>query len=197
MKKSQAYYKLSTPDRLLCLSGIPIAYLNGQPGTMNFQAVVSSISGKAITIDPKSQQEFFQQFLSESTPVGKAGLYAIGSSPEVPAYHAAISVCRSYQELKFKYNGFPRINWIDVGSPNWDLLKTNEQEFDLIVIHGIADTSEQRRLETARDFIHKSSYTTTFLVANTKNVLDMCWNRIGVEPNGIFQFGRTVHRTVT
>lgn len=194
---SHDFKKLSAGDRSLALSGLPLQYLKKEVSLdqFNFNVVTLKYQERIITVDPKIQSQFLRDVLSKVNTIGQSALYTIGSFPtEQAAYELATIICRSYNEYKLSEAQVPDIIWIDLGVPDWSFLKDHARNPDIVVVHGVYDSSENQRLELARDFVRRSNSSTVFLLANTSNILDFTVNRIGTMPDVCWQLGKTCHR---
>jgi hypothetical protein len=193
------YYKLSSHDRLLYLSGVPLALLKRkivleklifQPSHYDLK---DGGQTKYLVVSPNSQVQFAQALLANPLSLGNGGSYFIGSNPtDQSALDLALALTRAYHSAKFADFGVPKIRWLDLGAPDWDFLKNSEQaeELQLIVLCGISQDSDIRRLEIARDFFRASSSATRIMLVLCKNILEFVYGRLGQQADGVFQLGR-------
>jgi len=197
LKKDSAYYSLGKVDRILALSGVPTVYLTKpiEPN-FSFQTVSSSDVQRPLIVHAQTQHLFFHQLCEQVLSLGSNGLYLFGSYPtEQPVYEIATFMTKKYFSMELTQKQFPSIKWINLGRPDWSFLKSDE-ETDFAVIHNLTENSDQRRLDMARDFIHRCSQSTTLVLTASSNILDFSFRKLNVSPYGFFQLNKTMHRTV-
>ena len=155
MSRPRAYYGLDTNDRMLYLSGVPISYLRKTATPNQFVFTITSMRGggtSVVTIDPNQQNKAFLDLLDNIEHIGTDALYGIGSFPtDKAAYEMASLITKNFYETKIQEE-IPKVKWIDLGRPDWGFLNSDE-ECQLLVLHGISQTSDPKRLERAKDFI--------------------------------------------
>jgi len=175
-------------DKWLRLSGVPFRHIKKSVAKYQFSLVefVSSGGGR-VAIKPDEQQDCYQELYTKIGCLGESALYGIGSNPtEVASYQFAVEICRAYTEYCFNSRLVAKIKWIDLAAPDWSYLKSSELQ-EIVVIHGISDASDPKRLEQAKDFIRKSSDCTILVVATTVNIVDMIIRKLGLQPTAIWQ----------
>jgi hypothetical protein len=196
-KFPQDYYKLKTPDRLLYLTGAPLTYIkkNVDPAKFSFVPVSSRQEKTPLVISPQSQSSLFQALHTDIAKVGGAALYGVGSAPtDAPAYEFLTYYCRLFLQHRYESKMIPKVKWVNLGTPDWDFLKSSEEK-DIVVIHNITDESENKRWDLARDFISRNEGCTVFVLVNTPDILGSVQNKLRMTPDGVFQLGKTVHKT--
>lgn len=200
MIKDQAYYNLPTEQKLLALCGVPLSYLKKpvQFHQLNF-AVTSFLDqknpeAKEIKIQPDYQRMFLLDFFKNMKHLGDPTLYAIGSYPtNQSAYQLATMITSTYFEyIKGEKRVYPNCKWIDLGCPEYAFLKTNA-DTSLLILHGLSESSDTRRLELTKDFIRKGSNTTTIVLANTSNILQFIIGKLENQPDAVFQLLQTTN----
>ncbi len=197
--KNPDYYRLSTTDRVLALAGVPIRYLTRTQdlSKLRMEKVSYQFDSKVVILTPEMQTSFYWGPFSTTDFVGQGGVYALGSFPtEEPAYLLASDFSRKYYNKRLEQAKLPKVKWVDLGHPNWDLLKGEEELPELAVVHGLNSNSDQRRLELARDFIRSLDGTTVLVVINCPNSLEFMVAKLGQSPDAVIQLGKTVHRVV-
>jgi len=199
MSKDRAYYSLTKEQRLLSLCGVPINYLKNpiQIHQLNFAptGIQNPEKGQDILIPPNYQYTFLLDFFKNMEFIGESTLYAVGTYPTNQAgYQLASLITSTYFEYTQKENrAYPDCKWIDLGvHPDYSYLKTSSST-SLLIIHGISEMSDTRRLELTKDFIRKGSGTTTILIANTSNILQYAINKLEVQPDAVFQLLQTTN----
>lgn len=198
-KRNPDYYRLGTTDRLLSLSGVPITYLktNIDPNRFRFLQTSFKSGNDVIIINPDSQHRFWHAMVQNVGELGRAGVYSIGSAPtDKAAYEFATWLTKIFFDYRMKMKKFPEVKWVDLGRPDWDYLKDSEIQPEIVVIHGINENSESRRIEIAKDFARRSQNSTTFLIVSTANILEFMMGRLNIAPDGVWQLGPVVHRRV-
>lgn len=200
MHKDQAYFKLDRNDRLLALSGVPINYLKKPiiPEQLNFMPSSIAYSASNVTvIQSEYQKNFLTELLDNIEYIGEPSTYVIGSYPtDQAAYQLATLITKTYYEHILQHKIYPRIKWVDMGSPDWEFLKSDEG-YSLVVIHGISESSsENRKIEHTKDFLRKATPTTRFVLAVTSNILSYAINKLEISPDGVFQLSKTTNRVV-
>ena len=199
---ARAYHSLSKMDRLLKLSGAPIAALKKKfdLDAMRFSQMVAKTETNArvpTVVEAPEQFEFYKSLLLDPSMLTLGGVYIFGSHPtEDPAKLAAAELCRKYQDLLFSKGEYPRLKWVDTGFPDWDFLRGGSGHIGLGVISGINAQSDAKRLSIARDFHSKFSGATVFITLSATNALEFAVQHLGVYPDAIFQLGKPVTRAV-
>lgn len=197
-KADSDYYRLNSTDRLLALSGVPIRVLKKkiQPKNFSFCQVSCKVNDHVQILPADRQHSYFMQTVQNIEEFGSGGVVAVGSAPtENPCYEFATFLCREYYVAIEARRQLPHIRWIDLGSANWDYLK-EESTNDIVVISGISDNSENRRIEQARDFLSHQDSATKILLAATTNILEFCNSKIHRTPDAAFQLIKTAARVV-
>lgn len=195
MRKNSEFYGLLKNDRLLFLSGVPLSYLKKPAIPSEFNFTITSMANKArtVTITAQRQRDVLLEMLENIVGLGESGLYGIGSYPtEAAGYGLGTLLTREYFNAAFNDQKIAEIKWIDLGRPDWDFLKSNEP-CDLCVIHGLSINSDDKRLTLARDFIHRTEFCTTIVIANTDNILKYVVEKVGASPDIVWQLSKTVH----
>jgi len=199
IKKDKSYFSLSKDDRLLALSGVPISYIKKPVNIEQFNFLPTTItySPKEVTvIQSEYQSKFILEFIDKIACIGEPSTYAIGSYPtDQASYQLAVLITKTYYNSIVGHNIYPTIKWIDLGSPDWEYLKS-EDGYSLVVIHGISEnSSDPRRFDIAKDFVRKGNGT-KILLAVTSNILNFVINKIEIYPDGVWQLARTTNRVV-
>ncbi len=203
--KDRTYFTLSKQDRYLHLCGVPLNWIKKpvSAGQLNFNITsyssVDSSNKKVNTvITPAIQQQCLINLLSSIGTVGESVLYCIGSYPtDQPAFQMAAIISKTYARYIFKNNAIPKIKWIDLGRPDWDFLKSDE-EVSLLIVHGITQqTTDVRRLEIAKDFLNRCEHATRILLTTSNNVLTYLIYTMGLRPDAVWQLGNSVNRVIT
>ena len=196
-----SYNRLSQTDKILALSGIPLNMLTkaDSTGNSNFKPVVyksqhASDTEPPIQITMPQQAQYHQLLLQKSNLLGSALTLGIGGFPsDQPATDLAINLCRLYYEgSQTKENAIPFLKWIDLAYPDWDFLNNYETQKAVIIINGMADSSDPKRIERAKDFIRKADGSTCIYIAHTQNILHFSFEKLGITPDSVFQLGRNV-----
>jgi hypothetical protein len=198
MHKDKSYYTLSRQDKLLALSGVPVNFLKKPVSLEQLNFLPSSITyspSSVVVIQAEYQINFIKELLANISCVGESSTYAIGSYPtDQASYQLATILTKAYFEYVSLSGVYPKIKWVDLGSPDWDFLKSHE-ECSLLVVHGISEnTSDNRRLELAKDFLRRGVHTTRILLAVTPNILTYAITKIEISPDGVFQLSKTTNR---
>lgn len=192
------YYKLGKTERLLYLSGVPMPFLSKKidPKKFVFRTISTERDGKPLIINAQSQAEYYQKLSTASKKFGFAAIYTVGSSPtSQPSYDLAAQLSIQYYNNTMGKDYFPKIKWVDLGNPDFSYLKDLEEFYNMIVIHGLSDDSDPKRLELAKDFLRRSGSSTVFILATTTNILEFSERRLAVTPHIVLQLGKTIHRT--
>lgn len=174
-------------NKWLRLSGVPYRHIKKSSAKLVFSPVEFVSKTGRVIIGQEEQSSLYMAIMDRVSCLGESALYGIGSNPtETAAYQMAVSICRAFTEYCFSNRGVARITWIDLATPDWSFLKSENCD-DVVVIHGLSDSSEPRRFELAKDFIRKSSDCTIFVLATTDNIIDMVIRRLGLQPTGVCQ----------
>ncbi len=197
-KADSDYYRLSLTDRILALSGVPIRSLKKKKTpTFGFTQTACKIGDHVTILHGESQLSYYTQMFENIAGLGSGGTMAIGSFPtDEPCYDLAVLLCRNYYLAIEAQKQLPRIKWIDLGSPAWDYLREDSSCNDIVVVHGIAESSENRRFEQARDFLKHGDTATKILLAATPNVLEFWHHKLHMSPDAAFQLVKTASRVV-
>lgn len=196
---SQSYHKLPQVDKLLHLSGVPIAYLKKkiEINKFNFSQAAATVNNQLKVVSPDSQKNFAKALLKNPESLASGGLYGIGTFPvEQAEMQLAALLTKTYYEKVYHQGKIPNIKWIDLGHPDWEYLKSSES-VSLCVIYGITKDSDQKRIDLARDFYRRADPATVIILALTPNILEFMVDRMGVLPHGVFQLGKVVHRSIS
>lgn len=198
--KDRSYYSLDKTMRLLALCGVPIPYLKNpaQIHQFNFAPTVMNFSANNnVTISSDYQYNFLIEFFKNIKYVGEPSIYAIGSYPtDQSSYQLATLITTTYYEYTRKEKVYPQIKWIDLGAPDFEFLRSDE-EVSLLILHGLsAASSELRKLEVAKDFLRRGANTTCMLLAVTPNILNYVISSLEINPDGVFQLLKTTNRIV-
>jgi len=200
MIKDRAYHILPKEDKPLALFGVPVLYLK-KPITLdqfNFATTTVAYSTtNATTIHPDFQRNFLADLLANVNYFGEPSTYAIGSYPtDQAAYQLAALLTKTYYSYITHNRIYPRIKWVDLGCPDWDFLKSDES-CNLLVIHGLSEaSSDNRKLECAKDFYRKATYATKIMLAVTPNILTYASIKLEMSPDGVFQLTKTTNRVI-
>lgn len=199
MKKDKAYFGLPKGDRLLALSGVPINYLKKIVSVeqLNFAPASITYSAKDVTvIQSEYQHNFLINLLENISYVGESCTYAIGSFPtDQAAYQLATIITKKYYEYVTEYKVYPTIKWVDLGSPDWNYLKSDDS-YSLLIVHGLSEASSDfKKLEVAKDFLRKCN-ATKIVLAVTANILSFAIMKLELYPDGVFQLSKTTNRVV-
>lgn len=196
-----SYKRLDSTNRILALSGVPLNLLTKKSDidSLNYKTVTykSKIAGDndpPIHITDAQQTQYLEQLIEHSALLGSALTMGIGGFPsDQPASDLAVMLCRMYYDVKkSKENAIPFVKWIDLAYPDWDFLNTFDKTTALVVVSGMADNSEAKRLERAKDFIRKAEGTTCIYISHTTNIIEFSFEKLGITPDSVFQLGRTV-----
>lgn len=196
-----SYNKLDQIDRILAISGVPLNLLTKKEtkGSTNFKSVAyksqhADATEPPIHVSIPQQAEYSELLSQKANLLGNSLTLGMGGFPsEQPATELAITFCRLYFEAnRTMENAIPLVKWIDLAYPDWDFLNTFESQTALIVINGVAEGSDPRRIERARDFIRKAEGSTCIYIAHTDNILRFSFEKLGVTPDSVFQLGRNV-----
>jgi len=197
--KDRAYYGLSRDQRMLALSGVPINYIKKpiELNQLNFAPTMLQAGKNNLTvINPDQQLNLLLDFFNNLSYVGEPANYYIGSYPtDQASYQMAAMITSIYYEYTQKERIYPKIKWIDLGAPEYDYLQSDEKDA-LIVIHGLSDNSDVKRIELAKDFIRKCANTTKIILATTPQILNFAVLKMGVSPDAVFQLSKTTTRLV-
>lgn len=201
VKEYSSYSKLEKADRILALSGVPLNLLtkDSSKGNMNFKTIAyrspqASENEPPIHVTIPQQVQYFDSLIEKSNLLGSALTLGIGGFPsDQPATELAIMLLRLYyganQTLE---NAIPLVKWIDLAYPDWDFLNNYESQKAMIVITGMSQASDSKRLERARDFIRKAEGSTCLYLCHTDNILNFSFEKLGITPDSVFQLGRNV-----
>ena len=196
MIKDRAYFNLPRDQKLLALCGVPINYLKKpiQIHQLNFAPTSLQNSKTDVSIPPDYQYTFLLEFFKNMEFIGESSLYAVGSFPtNQPGYQLASLITTTYFDYTQKEKKvYPDCKWIDLGCPDYNFLKTNSNT-PLLIVHGLSETSDTRRLELAKDFIRNGANTTTIILANTSNIFQYAVNKLEVQPDAVFQLLQTTN----
>ena len=200
MLKDREYYCLPKQDKLLALSGVPVMYLKKPVTIDQFNFLPTSLAyavNNVTVIQSEYQRNFLKDLIENVSCFGEPCAYAIGSYPtDQAAYQLATLLTRAYYDYLNENKVYPRIKWIDLGSPDWEFLKSDEQ-CNFLVIHGLSEaSSDNRKFEIAKDFYRKATYATKIVLAVTPNILTFVTTKVEVSPDGVFQLTKTTNRVV-
>ena len=137
--KNSLYYKLSAPDRYICLSGAPIMYLKSQHRLAQFNIAPTNYG--SVVISPNVQQNLIHDLIARLEYLGRPATYAFGSVPDAPAYELMIMLARLH--MNAVNHPMPEFKWVDLGSYkdlNW---YSADKEPIYVVVHGLSDMSRQ------------------------------------------------------
>lgn len=198
--KDRSYYSLEKHLRLLALCGVPIPYLQKQMQIHQFNFAPTSIqygNETSTVISADYQYNFLLDFFKNIKYVGDPSTYVIGSFPtDQSAYQLAALITVTYYDYAKKEKVYPLIKWIDLGSPDFDFLKSDEN-VSLLVIHGLSEnSSENRKLELAKDFLRRGANSTRIILSVSPNILTYAIKHIEITPDAVFQLLRTTNRIV-
>lgn len=198
--KDRAYYSLSKDYRLLALCGVPVNYLHKPAQIHQFNFAPTSVTyGKDNTtvISADYQYNFLIEFFKNIKYVGEPTTYAIGSHPtDQSSYQLATLITTTYYEYIKKEKIYPQIRWIDLSSPDFDFLRSDEK-VSLLVIHGLSESSSEiKKLELAKDFLRRGVNTTRIVLATTPNILNYIIMSLEISPDAVFQLLKTTNRVV-
>jgi len=199
MARGRDFYGLPKSDRLLALSGAPVTYLKKHINPSQLHFVTTSVQGPKGTfiISPKSQSDALADVLENIDALGGSGLYVVGSFPtEQPGYELSTLVSREYFNYWFSQGEMAQVKWIDLGRPDWDFLKSSD-DCDLAVIHGLSEQTEDKKLEIAKDFIRRTESATTLVLASTPNILKYVVDKLGNNPDIVWQLAKSSHHNMT
>ena len=150
-----------------------------------------------MVIQSEYQKNFLNDLVNNISCFGESSTFSIGSFPTDQAgYQLATILTKLHYDYISENKIYPRIKWIDLGSPNWEYLKSDES-CSLIVIHGLSESSDNRKLELAKDFYRRSHQATKLILAVTPNILNFTINKLEANPDGVFQLTKTTNRVVT
>jgi len=198
MVKDKTYFSLSKADRLLALFGVPLQYLK-KPVTvdqLNFTPCSMPHSATNTIIQAIYQLNFLKDLLTDIEYIGESSIFAVGSHPvDQPSYHLATIITKAYYDHISNHRIYPQIKWIDLGCPDWEFLKSDEN-CSLLVVHGLSENSENKRFELAKDFLRKGSCATKIVLATTSNILNFAVSKLEISPDGVFQLAKTSNRVV-
>ena len=196
-KSSSEFYKLPPADRVLALSGVPVRYLQKTHdlSKIKFEKVSYQLDGRVVILTPEMQTQFYWGPFTTADFVGHGGVYVLGSYPtEEPGYVLAADFSRKYYTKRLDQSKLPKVQWVDLGHPDWNLLKGETERPELAVIHGLNPNSDNKRIELARDFIRSLDGITILVLINSPNSLEFMITRLGQTPDAVIQMGKTVHR---
>lgn len=195
MARSKQFYGLAKNDRILCLSGVPVKCLQNpiKPTDLNFSVTSMANRQRTVNITAQRQRDVLVELLTDIDGIGEAGLFAIGSHPtEQAGYDLATLITQTFFNKVFQAGRVPEVKWVDLGRPDWTFLNS-EAACDLCVVHGLSNTSDDTRLNRAKDFIHRTESGTTIVVANTPNILKYVVEKVNVSPDIVWQLAKTTH----
>lgn len=199
MGRGREFYGLPKSDRLLALSGAPISYLKKKISPSQLHFVTTSVQAAKGTfiISPKSQTTALGDVLENIDALGGPGLYVVGSFPTQQAgYELGTLISREFFNFQFAQGEMGLVKWIDLGHPEWDFLKSSE-ECDLAVIHGLSEQTETKKLEIAKDFLRRTEAATTIVIATTPNIMKFVVEKLGTNPDIVWQLAKTSHHNLT
>jgi len=201
MLKDRSYHTLPREDKPLALFGVPVLYLKKPIALEQFNFAPTSISYSVkdvVVIQTEYQRNFICDVMSNIAYFGEPTTYAIGSYPtDQASYQLAALLTKTYYTYLTQNRLYPRIKWIDLGSPDWDFLKLEDSSCNLLVIHGLSEaSSENRKFELAKDFYRKATYATKIVLAVTPNILSFVTNKLEMSPDAVFQLTKTTNRVV-
>lgn len=186
------WHRLPKEDRLLYFSGAPFDALHNKLvyEKLRFNGLsakeTSRKSAKPIVISPQEQLAFLSELLRdpENLSLG-SGVYIIGSEPdELPAQTVVAELARRFQDFTFRKAQMPKVCWVDLGFPDWDLLR-GEANQGFVVLSGLS--TDPKRLALARDFLRKFSGALRIMTVCTNNSLDFCLNQLSLIPDAALQ----------
>jgi hypothetical protein len=194
----RGYHSLPVEHKVLHLSGIPVAYLkkNCSKESFKFLPVGISIPNNQIFLSLQEQSLMFSTLLEKIDQIGSPILYGVGSSP---VDQAAVSfgsfLSKAYYENSLERKIYPKVKWIDVGTPDWSFKSEGDQP-DLLVVYGLSEKSDPRKLEIAKDFIRHFDISTKLVLAETSNILSYMINNLGMFPQAVWQLDSLVFKTL-
>lgn len=198
--KGPEYYRLNTNDRVLALSGVPINYLSRPYDlkSVRFSRVsYQHQAGPVVIVEAERQQNFLNELYSKVHALGQPGIYVLSALPtDEPAYVLATDLSRKYYEAKLRAALMPKLLWVDLGGPPWGLLKGEMEMPEVMVIHGLNQETENRRLDIAKDFMRAAAGSTVIVLVRSANGLEYGIEKLNANPDAVLQFGRSVHRKV-
>lgn len=189
---SSKYHALNHYQKILVINGFPLKHMCTEFDITKFG--FDNLGHNKIIIDVLKQANALSSLDRYHDKIGFSSLYAMAHSTNPD--HIRKYLC----SLGYKYAmtipyGLPKIKWFDLGSMDFEYLKSDENPA-MVVIDGLTDFSEARRMELASDLVRKYSESTVFLVLSTKNVLSYCLDKISVQPNAVWQVVKTTNRRV-
>lgn len=194
---AKKHFALGKEDRILHASGVPISYLDRKVPKFNYANVSATLPDRTIMITPKRQVETYNSLLASMDTFGQSCLYLVGTTPtEQPGYEFLTKISKDYTTHCLTQKTMPKIRWIDMCNPPWDELKEEEPENNIVVIHNITDNSDDRRWNTARDFILKNQDVTVFVHIVSAFALQSMINKMGMVPDGAWQLTASTHKTM-
>lgn len=195
------YKKLDKIDRMLALSGVPFNLLSKKSNidNVNFKDVTyrskqAADNDPPIHVPKPQQTQYLDSLIAQSQHLGNALTLGIGGHPsDQPATDLAVMLCRLYYDSsQSETNMIPLVKWINLAYPDWNFLNHFETQTAMVVITGIGENSDNKRLERARDFIGKAEGCTCIYIVNTPNILEFSFEKLGITPESVFQIGRNV-----
>lgn len=201
VREFAGYKKLDKINRMLALSGVPLNLLSKKSNidNVNFKDVTyrpkhAGQNEPPIHISSPQQSQYLDSLVSQSHYLGSALTLGIGGYPsDQPATDLAVMLCRLYYDSsQSETNMIPLIKWINLAYPDWDFLNNFETQTATIVITGIGEISDNKKLERAKDFIGRAEGCTCIFVVNTPNILEFSFEKLGITPESAFQIGRNV-----
>ena len=198
--KDRSYYCLSKQDRLLALFGVPTTYLKKLVEVDQFNFAPTTIAystSNVVVVQAEYQKNFLKDLITNISFFGESSTFAIGSFPTDQAcYQLATILTKLHYDYLSENKIYARIKWIDLGSPDWEYLKSSDEKCSLVVIHGLSEASDNRKIELAKDFYRKSLHATKLILTVTPNILNFIVNKIEVNPDGVFQLTKTTNRVI-
>ena len=199
------YHKLQKLDRLLAISGAPVSILRNQINRSMHQFLPISCQtlnpnnpkeSRVITVNPHDQHQFQEQLFESTLSLGSAALYLIGSTnSETAASEALIELLRKFQKEQFEIKKVPEVKWFDLGNIDWAYMKSDVAP-QIVIIQGLSQNSDNRRLELTNDIIRRFEIATLFVLIKTPNILDYGLNTLKVSPAGVLQFNSLVRKCI-
>lgn len=186
------WHKLPKEDRLLYFSGAPFDALHTKLAfdRLRFNNLSAKEQSRRasipIAISPQEQHDFLAGLLRDPESLCQgSGIYVLGSEPdESPAQVVVAELARRYQDFTFRKAQMPKVSWIDLGFPDWDLLRGAANQ-SFVVLSGL--TADPKRVSLARDFIRKFSGSLRLLTLCTSNSLDFSLNHLSIVPDAALQ----------
>jgi len=196
---SADFYRLPTKEKMLNLSGVPIQYLKKkiESNKFNFCKVTTTENNKPVVVNTVAQESFLKSLLENISEFGEAYLLAVGVWPtESAGLDLLTFLSRAYYDGVVKTKPIPNIKWFDLAVPDYEYIKSYQNEEGFFCFYGVNDSSNPYRVEIAKDFLRRTADTTRVLLIQTPNILEFVKNRLGCEPDAVLQLGKTSHKTV-